>query len=180
MGKIFCVEFQRVPMKFHTKYLTHTLKNTKFLCKIEILRALRFKSSYAFLKRPPDLGILAISILRNLAYNGCPVRATSIATSSDEVAWRCQKSLTKLQIFRPWVTSNIHLNTSDMFGHLSPKFGHLSPKFGHLSPIGRLTKQLYAVQGQTWATMTISVLWLPRKSFHPNRVYVITGERQKT
>ena len=24
MGKIFCVEFQRVPLKFHTKYLTHT------------------------------------------------------------------------------------------------------------------------------------------------------------
>ena len=42
MGKIFCVEFQRYPLKFHTKYLTHT-----------ILRALRFKSSNAFLKRPP-------------------------------------------------------------------------------------------------------------------------------
>ena len=27
MGKIFCVEFQRVPLKFHTKYLTHTLKD---------------------------------------------------------------------------------------------------------------------------------------------------------
>ena len=26
MGKIFCVEFQRYPLKFHTKYLTHTLK----------------------------------------------------------------------------------------------------------------------------------------------------------
>ena len=25
MGKIFCVEFQRYPLKFHTKYLTHTL-----------------------------------------------------------------------------------------------------------------------------------------------------------
>ena len=24
MGKIFCVEFQRVPLKFHTKYLAHT------------------------------------------------------------------------------------------------------------------------------------------------------------
>ena len=31
MGKIFCVEFQRVPLKFHTKYLTHTLKNTIFI-----------------------------------------------------------------------------------------------------------------------------------------------------
>ena len=27
MSKIFCVEFQRGPLKFHTKYLTHTLKD---------------------------------------------------------------------------------------------------------------------------------------------------------
>ena len=26
MGKVFCVEFQRVPLKFHTKYLTHTFQ----------------------------------------------------------------------------------------------------------------------------------------------------------
>ena len=31
MGKIFCVEFQRVPMKFHTKYLTHILKDMDFI-----------------------------------------------------------------------------------------------------------------------------------------------------
>ena len=31
MGKIFCVEFQWVPLKFHTKYLTHTLKDTIFM-----------------------------------------------------------------------------------------------------------------------------------------------------
>ena len=31
MGKIFCVEFQRVPLKFHTKYLAHTLKNKSFM-----------------------------------------------------------------------------------------------------------------------------------------------------
>ena len=30
MVKIFCVYFQRVPLKFHTKYLTHTLKNVIF------------------------------------------------------------------------------------------------------------------------------------------------------
>ena len=30
MGKIFCVEFQRVPLKFHTKY-THTLKDVDFI-----------------------------------------------------------------------------------------------------------------------------------------------------
>ena len=28
MGKKFCVEFQRVPLKFHTKYLINTLKYT--------------------------------------------------------------------------------------------------------------------------------------------------------
>ena len=31
MGKIFCVEFQREPLKFHTKYLTHTLKDAIFI-----------------------------------------------------------------------------------------------------------------------------------------------------
>ena len=31
MGKIFCVEFQRVPLKFNTKYLSHTLKNVNFI-----------------------------------------------------------------------------------------------------------------------------------------------------
>ena len=31
MGKIFCVEFQRFPSKFHTKYVTHTLKDVDFI-----------------------------------------------------------------------------------------------------------------------------------------------------
>ena len=31
MGEIFCVEFQRYPLKFHTKYLTCTLKVTIFI-----------------------------------------------------------------------------------------------------------------------------------------------------
>ena len=31
IGKIFCVEFQGVPLKFHTKYLAHTLKDMFFL-----------------------------------------------------------------------------------------------------------------------------------------------------
>ena len=31
MGKIFCVELQRYPLKFHTKYLTHTLKDMIFM-----------------------------------------------------------------------------------------------------------------------------------------------------
>ena len=31
MGKIFCVEFQRYPLKFHTKHLTYTLKDMIFI-----------------------------------------------------------------------------------------------------------------------------------------------------
>ena len=31
VGKIFRVEFQRYPLKFHTKYLTHTLKGMIFI-----------------------------------------------------------------------------------------------------------------------------------------------------
>ena len=54
MGTIFCVEFQRVPLKFHTKYLP-TLWKMQFLNNVEILRALRFKSSSAFLNAPQAL-----------------------------------------------------------------------------------------------------------------------------
>ena len=39
MGMIFCVEFQRYPLKFHSKYLTHTLKDVYFI------RSWKFKSS---------------------------------------------------------------------------------------------------------------------------------------
>ena len=31
MGQIFCVEFQMVHLKFHTKYLTHVLKDVDFI-----------------------------------------------------------------------------------------------------------------------------------------------------
>ena len=39
IGKIFCVEFQRYPLKFHTKNLTQTLKDVHFI------QMLKFKSS---------------------------------------------------------------------------------------------------------------------------------------
>ena len=39
-GEIFCVEFQRVPLKFHSKYLTHTLKDAIFI------QFWKFKSSH--------------------------------------------------------------------------------------------------------------------------------------
>ena len=31
LGEIFCVEFQRYLLKFHTKYLTHTWKDMYFI-----------------------------------------------------------------------------------------------------------------------------------------------------
>ena len=45
MGKIFCVEFQRYPLKFHTKYLIHTFYGMIFM------KHWNIKSSYVFLKR---------------------------------------------------------------------------------------------------------------------------------
>ena len=39
VGKIFCVEFQSCPLKFHIKYLAHTLKGVYFI------RWWKFKSS---------------------------------------------------------------------------------------------------------------------------------------
>ena len=40
IGKILCVEFQRGPLKFHTKYLTHTLKDAI------LIQPWHFKSSW--------------------------------------------------------------------------------------------------------------------------------------
>ena len=39
IGKIFCVEFQRVPLQFHAKYFTHTLKD------VDLFHRWKFKSS---------------------------------------------------------------------------------------------------------------------------------------
>ena len=52
MCQIFCVEFQRYPLKFHTKYRTHTLKDM-ILKNIELLRVLRFKISFWTPPPPP-------------------------------------------------------------------------------------------------------------------------------
>ena len=52
MGKIFCVEFQRYPLNSTQNILPIHWK-IWFLYNIEILRVLRFKSLYEFLKRPP-------------------------------------------------------------------------------------------------------------------------------
>ena len=55
MDKIFHVEFQRVSLKFHTKYLSHSSispihQNIRIWYNIEILTSLTFKTSYASLK----------------------------------------------------------------------------------------------------------------------------------
>ena len=47
MYEDICVEFQRALLKFHTKYVTYTLKDVDFIHRS------KFKSSEAFLKRPP-------------------------------------------------------------------------------------------------------------------------------
>ena len=52
MGKIFCGEFQRYPLKFHTKYFTHILKDTIFM------QCWKFKSSQIYeLAMPPGLTV---------------------------------------------------------------------------------------------------------------------------
>ena len=53
MGNIFCVKFKRYPLKFHIKYLSHT--QVCISLRSEILRALKFDSSWAFLKRSPEM-----------------------------------------------------------------------------------------------------------------------------
>ena len=57
MGKIFCVEFQREPLKFHTKYHTHTLND---MILFEILKA--FKSNTAFFNTPPHTPVLKTTL----------------------------------------------------------------------------------------------------------------------
>ena len=52
MGKIFCVEFQKGTFKNPHKILYTYIERYDFLYNIEILRALRFKSSWVFLKCP--------------------------------------------------------------------------------------------------------------------------------
>ena len=74
MDKICCVELQRVPLKFHTKYLTHTLKETTFI------PSSKFKSSQIvwlicvfetppFLLMSPWIG--ADTVIRLVLSGGC-------------------------------------------------------------------------------------------------------------
>ena len=49
--KIFCVEFQRFPLKFHTKYLTHTLKYADFIHRWKF-KGLDLRAHKCFWKAP--------------------------------------------------------------------------------------------------------------------------------
>ena len=48
MGKIFCVEFQRYPLKLHTKYLIHTLKDVCLIPRLKIKIVLQVKLQSIF------------------------------------------------------------------------------------------------------------------------------------
>ena len=54
LGKISCVEFQRYPLKFYTKYLTKTLKDIYFIWRQKMKSTLSFKSSFIFFKPSPQ------------------------------------------------------------------------------------------------------------------------------
>ena len=52
MDKIFCVEFQRYPLKFHTKYLTHRLKDIFFHATLKFLELLDLRAYMHFWNAP--------------------------------------------------------------------------------------------------------------------------------
>ena len=60
MGKIFCVEFQRFPLKFHTKYLTHTLK------------LLDLRAHKCIWKVPPGPHSISSSLTEPLVFSSLP------------------------------------------------------------------------------------------------------------
>ena len=53
MGKIFCMEFQREPLKFHTKLSYPYIERDDFYTKLKILRALGFKELISVFEMPP-------------------------------------------------------------------------------------------------------------------------------
>ena len=55
MDKIFCVEFQKEPLKFHIKYLTHTLKRCTFYLKVKNYELLDLRTHTCFLNAPQAL-----------------------------------------------------------------------------------------------------------------------------
>ena len=52
MGKIFCVEFQRVPLKLHTKYLTPYIERCGFYSQVKIEELLDLRAHKCFWNAP--------------------------------------------------------------------------------------------------------------------------------
>ena len=77
IGKEFCVEFQRVHLKFHTKFITHTLKETNFVecCVIKQNHMVVAYFPWYFTRRP--------------AWKPRPQRGSGFhAGSPSEVSWK--------------------------------------------------------------------------------------------
>ena len=63
---IFRGEFQRCPLKFHTKYLTHTLKDVFFYSQVKITEPLDLRAHKCFWNAPPppEIPLLGHSYLK--------------------------------------------------------------------------------------------------------------------
>ena len=69
MGMIFCVEFERYPLKFHTKYLTHTLNKANLrdlIAATGLVILLKLDSNHRFFS-PCDLEIWRMTFKNNRA-----------------------------------------------------------------------------------------------------------------
>ena len=104
MGMIFCVEFQREPLKFHTKYLTHTFKDVDFI------HRWKFKSAYIWeligvFEMPPRACIDSFTV-SNKSMVWCKIDETLMRNVT------CQISLRHGPIYK-WCMSW----SSDLFVH---------------------------------------------------------------
>ena len=78
----------------------------RFLCNIEILRALRFKRSYAFLKRPPDVVKMAASdVASNQNYVNIE---TEMPYQNDNGTVRYEKEVHKESFKGIWSYNKFH------------------------------------------------------------------------
>ena len=95
-GKAFFVEFQSYPLKFHTKYLTHTLKDVWFFCMVEIFTRPRafIWCKQVFLLKSTNSGcfpVVSVQERRNSIANALELRLSSSNLSLLYVA-SCNKN----------------------------------------------------------------------------------------
>ena len=104
MGRIFCVKFQRYPLKFHTKYLNHASKDVQFI------RRGKFTSSnghaYCALRENHirvTYGYIRIRALKTIEFNSvwfkCSVRWSVLRRRVyiDCFKWGCYASVNSLR-----------------------------------------------------------------------------------